>query len=419
MAAKGSEAAAEEQDRASAPASDSAEVIQSLDLSQPIKFTPDLRRRISGAMGHLCEALSAALTAGLRTDVTLEPGELGQHTWAAAKARLAPDALAVAIGEGPPERAMLLAIELPMALQALECMLGGKASLAPSERHLTEIDWALAKGMIDTVAAELSATWEELGGGELRAGHLDMEGDAGVAVAPTEPTLTVSLASRIDGCDSGLSLLLPFRAVAAIADGGPSHAVDAGIDRHDSQARALSSGLAGAQVLLRAEIGSLQMPIEQMLAIAPQAVVELDERARDGVLLYAEEVSIGRGQPGASGTRKALKLETVREEAAKADTYATLGRAELERARAHALATPEDAPGSAILRSIFVRVWAELGRTHMALGNTLTLTPGAVVELDQAAGAPVELFANGLCFASGTLVVTAEGGWGVSVANIM
>jgi len=77
-------------------------------------------------------------------------------------------------------------------------------------------------------------------------------------------------------------------------------------------------------------------------------------------------------------------------------------------ADAHAL----DAP---ILRNIFVRVWAELGRTHMALGETLELAQGSVVELDQAADSPVELFANGLCFASGSLVVTPGGAWGIEV----
>ena len=66
----------------------------------------------------------------------------------------------------------------------------------------------------------------------------------------------------------------------------------------------------------------------------------------------------------------------------------------------------EDAPH--ILRNIFVRVWAELGRTHMSLGGALELTAGAVVELDQAAEEPVELFANGVCFASGCLLYTSD-----------
>ena len=66
-----------------------------------------------------------------------------------------------------------------------------------------------------------------------------------------------------------------------------------------------------------------------------------------------------------------------------------------------------------------MRVWAELGRTHLPLGRALELAQGALVELDQSADAPVELFANGLCFANGSLVVTAEGVWGVQVAELL
>jgi flagellar motor switch/type III secretory pathway protein FliN len=64
-------------------------------------------------------------------------------------------------------------------------------------------------------------------------------------------------------------------------------------------------------------------------------------------------------------------------------------------------------------------VWAELGRTHLPIGHALELTAGAVVELDQLAEAPVELFANGLCFASGSLVVTGEGAWGVQLEKLI
>jgi flagellar motor switch/type III secretory pathway protein FliN len=42
-----------------------------------------------------------------------------------------------------------------------------------------------------------------------------------------------------------------------------------------------------------------------------------------------------------------------------------------------------------------------------------------LVELDQTADAPVELFANGLCFANGALVVTAEGLWAVQLAKLL
>jgi flagellar motor switch/type III secretory pathway protein FliN len=161
------------------------------------------------------------------------------------------------------------------------------------------------------------------------------------------------------------------------------------------------------------------MGIGRLLELVPGVLVELEGRAEDGVRLFAEGVSLGRGRPGRSGSHRAIKLESTGEPPVRADTYATLGRAELERARAHVAGAGEGADGGAILSSIFVRVWAELGRTHMGLGASLELTPGAVVELDQLAEEPVELFANGLCFANGSLVVTGEGAWGVQVEQLL
>jgi flagellar motor switch protein FliN/FliY len=63
------------------------------------------------------------------------------------------------------------------------------------------------------------------------------------------------------------------------------------------------------------------------------------------------------------------------------------------------------------LSEIKLQVWAELGRTNLSLGQALGLPLGSVVELDQTAEAPVDLFVNGLRFAQGHLIVTDDGEW--------
>jgi flagellar motor switch protein FliM len=392
--------------------------IRTLDFSQPTKFTNEIRRRITSAIERFCEALSGRLTNELAAEVELSIAEVDQHTWAAAKARLAADAVAVAVEAKTIERQMLLSVEQPLLLQALECLLGGQASQAPPERHLTDIDWMLARSLFEGIVVELSSAWGELGGPQLTCGEVDLEADAGVFAPVGEPTFAVTLASRIEGQSATMSLLIPWAAVEPVAEsirggGGPPLAGDV------RDPDALRRGLARAEVLLRAEVGSAQMPIEQMLALVPGKLAELQGRADDGVSLFAEGVLLGRGQPGRSGTRRAIKLQSTSDTPTHADTYAKLGRAELERARAHVEGTRRSAEGRAILRSIFVRVWAELGRTHIPLGSAVELASGAIVELDQAADAPVELFVNGLCFANGSLVVTPDGGWGVQISQLV
>jgi flagellar motor switch protein FliM len=393
--------------------------VRKLDFSQPTKFTPDVRRRLAATLSDFCAELAEQLSEELRCEVEIEVADVAQHTWAGAKARLAADSFAVAVESDAPERRMLLSVEPALILQALECMLGGEAGETPPERALSEVDWALAKDLLDRIVAELSDSWTDLGGPELKRGAIDLEGDAGLTTPPAEPTLALSVKSRIGPSESAMSLLIGWPAVEPLLDALRGTAATAGhlpISPREDGGAELRRGLAVAQVLLRAEVGSVQMPIERMLAIVPGTLVELGERAEEGVRLFAEEVLLGRGRPGRSGSCRAIKLERSGEPPVRSETYARLGRSELERARAHAA---EAADGAPILRSIFVRVWAELGRTHMSLGGALELSAGAVVELDQSAQAPVELFANGLCFANGSLVVSAEGAWGVQVEALV
>ena len=70
------------------------------------------------------------------------------------------------------------------------------------------------------------------------------------------------------------------------------------------------------------------------------------------------------------------------------------------------------------LGGITLRVWAELGRSSMPLGSALGLPLGAVVDLDRAADAPVDLYVNGMRFARGQLLVTEEGEWAVSLSAL-
>ena len=70
------------------------------------------------------------------------------------------------------------------------------------------------------------------------------------------------------------------------------------------------------------------------------------------------------------------------------------------------------------LGGISLRVWAELGRARMPLGSALGLPVGAVLDLDRAADAPVDLYVNGMRFARAQLLVTEEGEWAVALDSL-
>ncbi len=65
-----------------------------------------------------------------------------------------------------------------------------------------------------------------------------------------------------------------------------------------------------------------------------------------------------------------------------------------------------------------VRVWAELGRARMSSQRAVALPRGAVVELDREADDAIDLYVDGLHFATGRLVVTDEGELAVRLESV-
>jgi flagellar motor switch protein FliN len=77
------------------------------------------------------------------------------------------------------------------------------------------------------------------------------------------------------------------------------------------------------------------------------------------------------------------------------------------------------AAGRPSLSGIPVRVWAELGRTRMPSAQVVAMPSGSVVELNQAADEPIDLYVNGTRFATGRLMVVDGTDWAVRIETIV
>jgi len=70
-----------------------------------------------------------------------------------------------------------------------------------------------------------------------------------------------------------------------------------------------------------------------------------------------------------------------------------------------------------VLHDVELVVTAELGRTTMNVRDLLGLAPGMVVEIDRAAGSPIDLLVNGRKIAAGEVVVIDEE-FGIRITEI-
>jgi flagellar motor switch protein FliM len=287
--------------------------MRAVDFSRPTKFTTDHQRRISRAVDGFCLGAATRLTAELRASVEFETLNTTQVTWAAAQALLPTHSLAVILVLEPLGTRALMTIESQFILTAIEGLLGGPTERAQKPRRFSEIDWMLARRLIDAIVHQLSAAFHDLGGNlsftvEDIAQQLT---DATSIASVSEPTFVVMVEARIAAHSTAVSLLVPWVTIDPIADliaGRDLRPVgqldDSGIEK----------ALSAAPVTIRAEVAALDLPVADVLSLEPGSVIRLGAAASEGISLFAENVRIARAQPGANGVRRAVQIQAHEED---------------------------------------------------------------------------------------------------------
>jgi flagellar motor switch protein FliM len=280
--------------------------MRAVDFTRPTKFTADQERRIKRSLEAFCRTASTRLSAELRVPLELEVINSSQLTWANAHAQVLAGSID-AIAEITPlmTRAMLSA-EPGLVLAAIELLLGGSEVTEQRERRLSDIDMALAGHFFERMLAQLSVIWNDMVGLELSVAQLETHLETAQMVSVSEPTMTFTMEARFNGVSSTIAMLLPWSAIAPVADRFAAR--EDAPDRGEEEIRRVRRAVGGVDMTVRAEVASIELPIEQVLALQPGDVLRLGAPADAGVTLFADKVPVHRAKPGRSGSRRAVQI---------------------------------------------------------------------------------------------------------------
>ena len=283
--------------------------VREIDFLRPAKLQPDQLRRLEHGHDGFCRSAAIRLSAELRQTISLEILGLEQVAWSAALAQ-APQPSIFAIAETSSETPVVVTAELPLVLRLIERLLGGVGLAQHERRELTEIEAAVARRLFERLIEELSSTWGELLGMTLKLRAIESH-DQNIRVSlPSEPSLALTIESRIEGDSATLSILFPYHSIEAAADrlSGTTVGRDA-VQDPESEA-ALARMLREVRVPARVEVASVELPLEQVLALRQGDVVPLGVPATAGVTIFAGDIPLYCGSPGRFGTRRAVSVES-------------------------------------------------------------------------------------------------------------
>src|SRR3954468_18077360 len=280
--------------------------MRAVDFTRPTKFTADQERRLKRSLEAFCRTASTRLSAELRVPLELEVINASQLTWANAHNQVVPGSIDAIAEVKQLGTRLLMSAESGLVLGAIELLLGGTEISEQRERRLSDIDWALARHFFDRLLAQLSVIWTDMVDLELGVLQLETHLETAQMVSVSEPTLTFTLEARFNGVSSTVNLLLPWSAIAPVADRFAAR--DDAPDRGAEEIRQVRRAVGSVDVTVRAEVASIELPIEQVLALQAGDILRLRAPAEAGVTLYADKVPVHKAKPGRSGSRRAVQV---------------------------------------------------------------------------------------------------------------
>jgi flagellar motor switch protein FliM len=281
--------------------------MRAVDFTRPTKFTSDQERRLKRAMEAFCRTASQRMSAELRVPLELEMINATQLTWANAHAQIPADSVAALVQVQPIDTRMMLSAEQGLVLGAIELLLGSPDTSRVKPRRFTDIDWALGRHFLDRLLAQLSVIWTDVADLELQLQGLDMHLETAQMAPVSEPTLALTMEARLEGKSATVALLLPWSAIAPVADRFASRDDMLGSQRPED-AQSVRRAVSRVEMTVRAEVAAVEMPIERVLALREGDVLRLNAPAEAGVTVYADKVPVHQGRPGRSGSRRAVQI---------------------------------------------------------------------------------------------------------------
>ena len=281
--------------------------MRAVDFTRPTKFTSEQERRLHRTLDAFCRTASTRLSAELRVPLEMEVLTSTQLTWANAHAAVPANSTAAIFGVEPIGTRMMLSTESTLLLGAIELLLGGSIDGGVKERRMTDIDQALGRHFFERLLAQLTLIWTDVAGLSLALETVDQHMETAQMVSVSEPTLSFMMEARLGGVSATLALLIPWSAIAPVADQFSARD-DAQGTRSAEEAGSVRRAVGDVEMVVRAEVAAVSMPIESVLALKEGDLLRLNAPAAGGITLFADRIPVHTGRPGRSGSRRAVQI---------------------------------------------------------------------------------------------------------------
>ncbi|MFC2281467.1 MAG: flagellar motor switch protein FliM [Treponema socranskii subsp. buccale] len=286
--------------------------IKIYDFKRPDKFSKEQLRTVSNMHETFARLTTTSLSAQLRSLVHVHVASVDQLTYEEfIRSIPTPTTLAV-VNMDPLKGNAVLEIDPTITFCMIDRLFGGRGSTTGNKnRDLTDIEQSVMEGIIVRILANMREAWTQVIDLRPRLGQIETNPQFAQIVPPSEMVVLVTLEMKVGEEEGMMNFCIPYLTIEPIISKLSSQFWFSSVRRSSTTQYlgTLKEKLSSVEMDVVAEVGSIDLPIREVLSLRAGDVVRLSNiRVGDPLTLSVGNRKKFYCQPGVVGKKMAVQI---------------------------------------------------------------------------------------------------------------
>jgi flagellar motor switch protein FliM len=290
--------------------------VKVFDFLRPSKFSKDQLRTIELLHETFCRLVQNKLSGALRAMVEVEVVSADQLSYGEFVNSMPTPSFITIVTMEPLEGNAVVEMSLPLVFSIIDRLAGGSGMQRPKPRELTEIELALVGNVTEVLLEGFTDAWSSVIPARFRRVATEMNPQFAQVVAPSEMVVLITFELHVGAATGTVSLCVPYlvlepamgkltaQSYFSTLAGASTPELREGIVSH----------LGGVLVPVTVELGSAELNVGDLLALAPGDVIPLSIAPGADAVVRVGLRDAFHAQPGTRGRRAAVQITSTIED---------------------------------------------------------------------------------------------------------
>jgi flagellar motor switch protein FliM len=285
--------------------------IKIYDFKRPDKFSKDQIRTVSIMHETFARQTTTALSSQLRSLAHVHVASVDQLTYEEFIRSIPNPTTIAVINMDPLKGSAILEIDPAVTFSIIDRLFGGQGEGAKFTRELTDIEASVIEGIIVRILGNLREAWATVIDLRPRLGQIETNPQFAQIVPPSEMVVLVTLETKVGEVEGMMNFCIPYLTIEPIIPKLSAQYVYSSMRRGTTTENLslLRERLAGIEITLVAEVGSIDITMRDVLALRTGDIIRLQNmRVSDPMMLKIGDRRKFLCRPGVVGNKIAVQV---------------------------------------------------------------------------------------------------------------